>query len=315
MDNGNIDTNLLEYLQKMLNNSDISFKTHPKRLTGGYETQIFSFQLEGASEKMSKPLVVRIFDSKRGNPRRKEGTVMKYIAEYGFPAPSVYFDCYDPSILGGNFIIMDFIPGTTLLKYNRDVPKIMAETHLDLHQIDPRPLRNRLLSAGWEESSFTGLSWRESYIHDNDVNWLKPALKWIKDNKPEITHAICHGDFHSLNIMIDEGKVSGVLDWSMFRIEDPYFDIATTIILMSILGPIVLPQYGDAFKETSDKYLDFYQEKSPVDSAKLEYYQAFRCLMVMVEYEIGMGVWHTPGILEAVIERFKNITGIEPIPN
>lgn len=316
MDKEKIDTSLLEYLRKMLNNHDLSYKDHPKRLTGGYETQIYSFQLEGAPENLSQPLVVRIIPgSKRGHPKSRQGTVMKYLAEKGFPAPSVYFDCFDPSILGGNFIVMDFVPGKTLYEYKKDVPRIMAETHLDLHRIDSRPLRKRLLSAGWEESSFTGLSWRESYIHDNYLDWLKPALKWIKENKPETIHAICHGDFHPLNILIDKGKVTGVLDWSSNRIEDPCYDIATTIIDLSLLAPIIAPQFGDVLNEkVSDEYLDYYQEENFVDQAKLEYYQAFKCLMTMVEHEISVNVWHTPGILEAVIDRFKVITGIEPIP-
>lgn len=102
----------------------------------------------------------------------------------------------------------------------------------------------------------------------------------------------------------------------MFRIEDPYFDIASTIIDMSILGPILLPQYGVIFNEkVSDEYLDFYQEKSPVDSAKLEHYQAFTCLVTMAEYARGDRWTQTPGILEGVLECFKNITGIEPIPD
>ena len=316
MDKGKIDINLIEYLRKMLNNSDIAYKVHPKRLTGGYETKTYSFQLEESPAYLSKPLVVRIFPGRGSeHPKRREGTVMKYISEIGFPAPNVYFDCFDPSILGGNFIIMDFVPGITLFEYNRDVPRIMAETHLHLHRLDPIPLRRRLLSVGFEESTLSGLNWREPYIYDNDLNWLKPALKWIKDNKPESKPAICHGDFHPLNILINEGKVSGVLDWSLNRLEDPCFDIATTIINMSINGPIILPKYGGAFKETLYKYLDIYQEKSLVDLAKLEYYQAFKCLMMMVEYETGVSVWHTPGILEAIIEHFKNITGVEPIPN
>ena len=317
MDKGKIDINLIEYLRKMLNNSDLSYKTHPERLTGGYETQIYSFQLEGAPDNLSQPLVVRITpESRLGHPRSRQGTVMKYLAEKGFQAPSVHFDCFDPSILGGNFIIMDFVPGTTLYEYKTDVPRKMAETQLDLHRIDSRPLHKLLLSAGWEESSFTGLSWRESYIHDNDLNWLKPALKWIKDNKPESKPAICHGDFHPLNILIDEGKVSGVLDWSLNRLEDPCFDIATTIINMSINGPIIAPQFGDVFNEkVSDEYLDYYQEENPVDPVKLEYYEAFKCLMTMVEYDVSVNVWHTPGVLEAVINCFKIITVIEPLPN
>lgn len=297
----------------MLNNPDISFKARPKRLTGGYETQLFSFQLEGAPMKMSKPLVVR----KTRN--RREGTVMQYLTENGFPTPSVYYECFDPSILGETFIIMDFVPGTTLLEYKRDVPRIMAETHLHLHRIDSRPLRKRLLSAGWEERSFTGLTWYEPYIHENDVNWLKPALKWINDNKPETTPAICHVDLHPGNIMIKEGKVSGVLDWNQHRIEDPCLDIATIITVMSIYSPLFESQYRDSFsRKVAEKYLDFYREKSPVDAAKLEYFQAFKCLQMMVRYErarreMGIEVFHAPGILEAIIERFKNITGIEPI--
>jgi aminoglycoside phosphotransferase (APT) family kinase protein len=310
-----IDNNLLEYLRKKLKNPDISFKARPKRLIGGYEAQLFSFQLEGAPMKMSKQLVVRL--TRYG----REGVLMQYLTENGFPTPSVYYDCYDPSILGENFIIMDFVPGTTLLEYKRDVPRIMAETHLHLHRIDSRPLRKRLLSAGWEERSFTGLTWYEPYIRENGVSWLKLALKWINENKPETTPAICHGDLHPGNIMINEGKVSGVLDWNQHKIEDPTLDIATIITVMSIYSPLFESQFSDSFSpKVAEEYLDLYRERIPVATAKLEYFQAFKCLIMMVHYErarreMGIEVFHAPGILEAIIELFKNITGIEPIPD
>ena len=71
--------------------------------------------------------------------------------------------------------------------------------------------------------------------------------------------------------------------------------------------------------KVAEEYLDFYREKIPVDTAKLEYFQAFKCLIMMVHFErarreMGIEVFHAPGILESIIELFKNITGIEPIP-
>ena len=230
------------------------------------------------------------------------------------PRPPVHFICSDPSILGGTFTIMEHLPGESLVSYNRNIPEILAQATLDLHQIDPVPIRQSLLSAGIEEKLFTGLGEREDYIHSHDLHWLKPALRWIHENRPKEEDAICHCDIHAGNILVENGEISGVFDWESFKIDDPCRDYGSTFILYSVLIPSARPERTREYASRLEKYLDLVRSQRHLDSWKLEYYQAVRCLWVMVAPAGRADLARSVGILDAVIERFKQITGIEVKP-
>ena len=43
---------------------------------------------------------------------------------------------------------------------------------------------------------------------------------------------ICHSDLHFGNIIYNEKKVVGVIDWGNTRFAEPEFDISSTILLL-----------------------------------------------------------------------------------
>ena len=65
---------------------------------------------------------------------------------------------------------------------------------------------------------------------------VKRRIDWLLENRPPEPErlAVCHGDFHPLNILVQDGIVTGVLDWPGFIIADPALDIANTIVLSTI---------------------------------------------------------------------------------
>jgi aminoglycoside phosphotransferase (APT) family kinase protein len=307
----NIEPRTLEYIQKELNDPQIAYNTPPQPITGGVETEIYTFQLKNVSNQISEKLVLRIYpDNIPYHRAQVEGLVQNYLAENGYPAPSVPFICTDPSILGRTFIIMEYIPGTTLGQYNEKVGETLAEITYELQLIDPEPLCQNLLSTGIEEQYLSGVGWREDYILSNNLDWIKPALDWIKENRPEPEYVICHGDLHANNVLMENGKVSGVLDWAAL-IDDICRDLGSTTMLYSLMAPCIMPERADEFISRSKRFLDLYSQKRFIDPWKLEYYQALRCLWVMVSYEMGFPVVRDSGMIHRVIERFKEITGAE----
>lgn len=51
-------------------------------------------------------------------------------------------------------------------------------------------------------------------------------LKWLKDNKPNESYVLSHGDYCLPNIFIDDNKISGFIDLGRCGIGDKYQDIA-----------------------------------------------------------------------------------------
>jgi aminoglycoside phosphotransferase (APT) family kinase protein len=308
MDGTNMETRLLKYIQKELNDPHVAYNSPPHRLTGGVETEVYSFQLKNVPKQISGKLVLRIYpDDIPYNRAKVEGLVHNYLTDNRYPAPPVSFICTDPTILGRTFIIMDFVHGETLGEYNKNVAETLTEVTHQLHQINPEPLRQSLISVGLEERYVSGVGWREDYILSNNVEWIKPALEWIKENRPKPENAICHGDLHANNILMENGKVSGILDWAGL-IDDPCRDLGSTLILYSLMAPCITPERADEFISRSKRFLDLYSQKRNIDPWKLEYYQAMRCLWVMVGYELGYPVVRSTGMIHKITERFTEIT-------
>jgi aminoglycoside phosphotransferase (APT) family kinase protein len=221
----------IEYIHIKENDDKISYSTKLQELKSGAETNVYWFQLKNAPQKISKPLVLRVY--KKHSPTHRatiEEITQNYLAVKGYPVPRVYIKSIDSSDIGAPFIVMDYVSGEMLGRYNKNVPQTLAELSIKLHKIDPELLIIKLRAAGINEKYFTGLTEREQYIPDNEIEWLLPGLEWIKENKPKSNLAVVPGDIHANNIVIENGEVSGVLDWAGL-IDDNIRDVGSTVIL------------------------------------------------------------------------------------
>lgn len=78
-----------------------------------------------------------------------ESTVQNVLAGEGYPVARAHVLCTDMSVLGGAFFIMDYLPGRPLAAAPPDsVPRLLGETHADLHDIDPARLIKALDEKG-----------------------------------------------------------------------------------------------------------------------------------------------------------------------
>ena len=99
-----VDKRLLSYLQQELENKKIRYKTQPTPLEGGFESLMYTFQLENAPKAYSNKQVLRIYPSSAKNTcALREGIVQNYLHNQGFPTPSVPFICTDPEPISAPF--------------------------------------------------------------------------------------------------------------------------------------------------------------------------------------------------------------------
>lgn len=65
------------------------------------------------------------------------------------------------------------------------------------------------------------------------------TLEWLRKRRNLLTDAVfTHGDFCMPNVMIDEGRVSGVLDWGLAGVADRHRDfMSVQVTLRRNLGP------------------------------------------------------------------------------
>jgi aminoglycoside phosphotransferase (APT) family kinase protein len=192
---------------------------------------------------------------------------------------------------------------------------MMGTAHAHLHGIDPEPVIQALQERGFDERRYR-LSGRFDWLQHraSRLPWLSQALDWLVENRPPEPErlAICHGDFHPLNILVQDGRVTGVLDWPGFIVAAPALDIANTIILTEISAKHML---GLEHPEmVIQMYLDAYRAQRPLDLATLDYYRARRCIHALVEGAEGQQVWRQPAFVKDLVATTHQVTGIRVTP-
>ena len=74
------------------------------------------------------------------------------------------------------------------------------------------------------------LSQAEYNLKNYEVDGSRELLEKIKNNKPkEYKQTLIHGDFTIDNVLVNNGKITGVIDWSGGAYGDPRYDVSLAI--------------------------------------------------------------------------------------
>ncbi len=126
--------------------------------------------------------------------------------------------------------------GETRLLFN--VPAILGGIidewvgmQIRLHQLPAEPLLRAITAAGIDADAVTfegQLALLNTIVERSNLVGLKPGLAWLDEHRPAQAQeaAICHGDFHPLNILAENGRPTGVIDWANVVIAEPAMDVA-----------------------------------------------------------------------------------------
>ena len=214
---------------------------------------------------------------------------------------------------------MDHLPGRLLgVAPPESVPGLLGQTHAELHNVDPAPLIKALDDKGIAESDYR-LASRFDWLGDKaeKLPWIRQGVNWLLDHRPPEPErlAVCHGDFHAFNILYADGKVTGVLDWPGFAVADPVFDVANSIVIITIptrhlaasMDGVPSADWG----LMAELYLAAYRTRRPLDDANLDYYMVRRCVMALVQGVEGQKVWQHPLIVRDLLTYIFDIIGIQ----
>jgi aminoglycoside phosphotransferase (APT) family kinase protein len=267
----------------------------------------------------------------------------------GFPAPRVMVTESDPGILGGPFMVMTRLSGQTLahgieglgagtslvgqMRLLFNLPAVLARIidqwvamQIRLHQLPAETLLRAVTAAGIDAGAITfeGQLARLSAIAGrSDLIGLKPGLAWLDDHRPPQAReaAICHGDFHPLNILADKDQPTGVIDWANAVIAEAAMDVGSAIANMSAV-PLPLPW---ALRVTAHaivgaalrRYERTYRALRPLDDQALRYYEVFRAVAQLAWVgqaraagRIGSGAFHSAAGVGNLIALIKKLSGV-----
>jgi aminoglycoside phosphotransferase (APT) family kinase protein len=282
---------VLDYLRRRLGVNGLSYRQPPVAIPNGWETNTYQLQLaaEGSlPAAYTRRLVLRAYTRHQSAVRAcHEFAAQQCVFRRGYPVPQPLLVEEDPAVLGGPFLLMEWVPGKTLLDFLLSrpwriwgYPAAMAELQCRLHDMPvgnfPAPHRAQLSRH---------LEQLEGIIHTCHFDGLRPGLDWLHEHQPEAPAAPCivHLDFHPLNMLIADGRYRAVLDWGDADVGDPHADVAATLVLLDATQLVMgswrrwlLSKPGRRLLRWG--YLHSYAKRRPLDPGRLRYYLAWAAL-------------------------------------
>ncbi len=340
---------LLDHLRIRTARSDLAYAEPPERMSGGFDATILAFRLRDAPAPFSAPLVLRLLEASV-DPLRvpREAAVQNALAELGFPAPRAVLVEPGAVLLGGPFLIMERVrgrpPGSELegLKIRglrqsvetlrqlprlwRELGRLWDEAQTRLHRVPVDAFLGHLETDGIAADSLafeTHLAALRGTIDALALDGLRPVSDWLATHRPPQpqTLVVCHGDFQPLNILADEGRLTGVIDWVKAAIAEPAFDYGAAVAIMATV-PIQAPTpVRQALRALMNGLVRRHAEScraQPGGAEALRYYQVFNCLAQLVSVgkirargDYAHGVYNSPMGVENLVRHIRRLTGIE----
>jgi aminoglycoside phosphotransferase (APT) family kinase protein len=341
---------LLHHLTRAFGCPDAVYLAGPDRVQGGFDAAIFGFSLDRAPPPLVGPLILRLARANADSGRVKlETVVQNTLAEMGFPAPRVIMTESDPSVLGGPFMVMTRLSGQTLahgvegfgagtslvvqLQLLFNLPAILARTidqwvdmQIRLHALPAEPLLRAVTAAGIDAGAITfagQLARLRTIVERSALTGLEPGLVWLDDRRPTQPRkaAICHGDFHPLNILADKNQPTGVIDWANAVIAEPAMDVGSAIANISAV-PLSLPwalrvAAHSVISAALRRYEHAYRKLRPLDDQAVLYYEVFRAVAQLVGVgqaraagRVGGGAFHSAAGVGNLIALIRKLSGV-----
>jgi aminoglycoside phosphotransferase (APT) family kinase protein len=290
----------------------VTFAQAPRQLRGGAFTEVISFTLAGAPGTWASPLVLRMYPTT--DPREQpllEQALQNGTAEAGFPSPKVLLAHCDTDVLGQMFVVMERMPGRAFLRgirwdqFTRDFPRvvvtwpdILARLQTRLHAVDPSSVFE---ATSAQELSPSSVSTRrhlevvESRLEEFGGDGVRDGLAWIRAHEPArpASPSVVHGDLWPGNVLMRRGNVTGVVDWNVAGVGDSALDVGFAKAGLALI-PAPFPPPSPIRQglhaggcSAARRFHDAYNDMCPVETERVAYYEALRCLLelsIVVRY-------------------------------
>jgi aminoglycoside phosphotransferase (APT) family kinase protein len=183
----------------------------------------------------------------------REHRVISALRDTPVPVPATYAVCGTDDVIGAPFYVMEHVRGTPyrsaaeleLLgpERTRAVAERMVDTLLALHAVDPATVG--LGDFGRPDGFLQRQVRRWKQQLDASRSRELPGIDELHDRLASSVPqsgapAIVHGDFRLDNLLVDDDRVTAVLDWEMATIGDPLTDVALLDAYQSlplVVGP------------------------------------------------------------------------------
>lgn len=150
---------------------------------------------------------------------------------------------------------------------------------------------------------------------DHPVSWLEwaapdPSLRARLAAVAPRSPALLHLDYHPLNVLVERGRISGVLDWANARVGDPRADLARTAAILRFAplppGPAAVAARA-AVRIVEAGWRRGYAERAGV-VAELTPFLAWAGAVMERDLAPRLGRADLPWLTEAYLDRLRRWT-------
>jgi aminoglycoside phosphotransferase (APT) family kinase protein len=198
-----------------------------ERLSGGASMESYRFTAGRESCVLRR---APSLDLMTGRPldHAGEAAVIRAAGATGVLAPDVLVELQPEDGIGSGFV-MRALPGTpdpAGILATADGDALIREIGAQLaavHRTDcrglPLPVMDTATALAELKARYLG--------HGGDRPILALALRWLEQNLPApVPPRLVHGDFRLGNLLVDDSRLTGVLDWELAHLGDPLEDLA-----------------------------------------------------------------------------------------
>jgi aminoglycoside phosphotransferase (APT) family kinase protein len=215
-----------------------------ERLSGGavQENYALDAHFSGGSMAGRQELVLRT-DAPSGvaasRSRADEFAVLKVAWEAGLKVPEPLWACADDTHIGRAFYVMRRLPGDARgykLVRDPDLDAVreslvdhLGEELARLHAIEPPHPELEGLPQPPLSPAHSRIQEYRGYLDKlpDPQPTLEWGLRWLERKAPASDEVVlCHCDYRTGNYLVEQGKLSGILDWEFASWSDPLEDIA-----------------------------------------------------------------------------------------
>jgi aminoglycoside phosphotransferase (APT) family kinase protein len=232
-----------------------------RRLTGGVSAQVYALEVAYSSGAVAQMVLREHSPVESHYTAELEFDLLKALHSLDLPVPQpILFDA-GCTLAANPFVIMTAIPGSSVIPAGNAFEYIdeMARQLFRIHQapiqnlptlpsrLDPLPEVFEYLPAASEWGG------------------LKARLRALTDTGFKGAPCLLHGDYWAQNLLWEQGRITGVLDWEDAAIGDPLSDVAGASVELRYL-------FG---REGMQRFIAAYSALSSVDPTRLALWQVY----------------------------------------
>ena len=310
---------LLSVLSEYFVGDHLSYEEEPVALGGGTVVSAYRFKLFPSLHQPGLRLILKIFpDGHDVAELKKSEWVSSVLRGVGVRVPVVHCVGMDLSLFGAPFLVEDFVCGRLLSTFPSFARlAILGESHARLHQLDSsrviRLIEGHDASLGaYLASSVVPIRLQAAALEFPE---LESVVEWCLE-RPWLWSAnlaVCHGDYHPGNILIDAGEISGVIDWG-FWLANAGMDVAWSATVLRIGSWLRAGNCVDAnaVAEGVNAYFCSYGSGGVVDIGGLRDSLVMSCLFALI---LNLRGWNRvlgcSLVREGLVARLKGLAGCE----